>query len=80
MLFQEIRNLAGIDLRIRPEVEGNAFVLALDLRHVQTVGRHTDEGDPQQIVHCLGDVAEAVYSSSFISSRSFIVSMPAIRL
>ena len=33
---------------------------ALDLRHVQTVGRHTDEGDPQQIVHCLGDVAEAV--------------------
>ena len=60
MLFQEIRNLAGIDLRIRPEVEGNAFVLALDFRHVQTVGRHTDQGDPQQIVHCLRDIAETV--------------------
>ena len=60
MLFQEIRNLAGIDLRIRPDIKGDSLVLALDLRHVQTVGRHTDQGDPQQIVHCLGDVAEAV--------------------
>ena len=42
MLFQEIRNLAGIDLRIRPEIKGDSLVLALDLRHVQAMGRHAD--------------------------------------
>ena len=48
------------EMCIRDRIKGDSLVLALDLRHVQTVGRHTDEGDPQQIVHCLGDVAEAV--------------------
>ena len=60
MLFQKRGDLQWVYGCIRSEIKGDPAVFALDLRHIQTIGCHTDQGDPKQIIHCLGNIAKTV--------------------
>ena len=60
MLFQKRGDLQRVYGCIRSEIKGDPAVFALDLRHIQTMGCHTDQGDPKQIIHCLGNIAKTV--------------------
>ena len=60
MLFQKRGDLQWVYGCIRAEIKGDPAVFALDLRHIQCVCRHADQCDPQQIIHCLGDIAKPV--------------------